>query len=61
MDFNGWGAALTTSLATALSLYLGAIPRIIGFLVILIIGWLIAGVWLSFLLIALSRAEKARA
>src|SRR5574339_1254083 len=43
MDFNGWGAALTTSLATALSLFLGAIPRIIGFLVILIIGWLIAG------------------
>jgi hypothetical protein len=42
MDFNGWGAALTTSLATALSLFLGAIPRIIGFLVILIIGWLIA-------------------
>ena len=24
-------------------------------------GWLIAGVWLSFLLLALSRAEKARA
>src|SRR5215216_6520593 len=43
MDFNGWGAALTTSLAAALSLFLGAIPRIIGFLVILIIGWLIAG------------------
>jgi hypothetical protein len=43
MDINAWGAALTTSLATALSLFLGAIPRIIGFLVILIIGWLIAG------------------
>jgi hypothetical protein len=43
MDINAWGAALTTSLATALGLFLGAIPRIIGFLVILIIGWLIAG------------------
>src|SRR4030095_2891843 len=43
MDINTWGAALATSLATALSLFLGAIPRIIGFLVILIIGWLIAG------------------
>jgi hypothetical protein len=42
MDINAWGAALTTSLATALSLFLGAIPRIIGFLVIVIIGWLIA-------------------
>lgn len=43
MDINSWGAALMASLATALSLFLGAIPRIIGFLVILIIGWLIAG------------------
>src|SRR5687767_11878985 len=43
MDINAWGAALTTSLATALSLFLGAIPRIIGFLVIIIIGWLISG------------------
>ena len=44
MDINAWGAALTTSLATALSLFLGAIPRVIGFLVIIIIGWLISGV-----------------
>lgn len=43
MDINSWGAALMASLATALSLFLGAIPRIIGFLVILIIGWLVAG------------------
>ena len=43
MDINTWGAALATSLATALSLFLGAIPRIIGFLVILVIGWLISG------------------
>ena len=43
MDINAWGAALTPSLATALSLFLGAIPRIIGFLVILVIGWLISG------------------
>jgi len=43
MDINTWGAALATSLATALSLFLGAIPRIIGFLVILIIGWIISG------------------
>ena len=43
MDINAWGAALTTSLATALSLFLGAIPRVIGFLIILIIGWFISG------------------
>jgi hypothetical protein len=43
MDITAWRTALVTSLGTALSLFLGAIPRIIGFLVILIIGWLIAG------------------
>jgi hypothetical protein len=43
MDISGWGAALTASLTTALSLLLGAIPRVIGFLVILIVGWLISG------------------
>jgi hypothetical protein len=43
MDFNEWGAALATSVATALSLFLAAIPRIIGFLIILIIGWIISG------------------
>jgi hypothetical protein len=39
---SSWGEALLTSLAAALALFLGAIPKIIGFLVILIIGWLIA-------------------
>lgn len=57
MDVNAWGAALTTSLATALSLFLGAIPRIIGFLVIIIIGWLISGA-LSAGVAAILRAVK---
>src|ERR671933_751116 len=39
---TSWGEALMTSLVAALALFLGAIPKIIGFLVILIIGWLIA-------------------
>src|SRR5215212_8657774 len=39
---TSWGEALLTSLAAALALFLGAIPRIIGFVVILIIGWIIA-------------------
>jgi hypothetical protein len=37
-----WGTALITSAAAALALLLGAIPRIIGFAVILIVGWIIA-------------------
>ncbi len=37
-----WGTALITSVAAALALLLGAIPKVIGFAVILIIGWIIA-------------------
>jgi len=38
-----WGEAVMTSMTAALALFLAAIPRVIGFLVILLIGWLIAG------------------
>jgi hypothetical protein len=38
------GDSLAVSLAGALALFFEAIPRIIGFLIILIVGWLIAGV-----------------
>src|SRR5689334_22261944 len=37
-----WGTAIMSSVAAALALLLAGIPKIIGFLVILIIGWLIA-------------------
>lgn len=37
-----WTDAVMTSLAAALAILLGAIPKIIGFAVIVIIGWLIA-------------------
>ena len=47
MNINEWGAALVTSLTAALSLFLAAIPRIVGFLVILVIGWFIAGLLAS--------------
>lgn len=39
---TSWGDAFITSLTGALALLLGAIPKILGFLVILIIGWIIA-------------------
>jgi hypothetical protein len=38
-----WGTAVMTSLTAALSLFLAAIPRVLGFIVILIVGWLISG------------------
>src|SRR4051812_2103814 len=39
---TSWGEAVMTSLAAALAMFMAAIPKVIGFLVILIIGWLIA-------------------
>jgi mechanosensitive ion channel-like protein len=52
-----WGAALMTSVAAALALLLAGIPKIIGFLVILIIGWLIASA-LAAAVAALLRAVR---
>lgn len=57
MDINAWGAALAASLTTALSLFMAAIPRIIGFLVILVIGWFISGL-LASAVAALLRAVR---
>jgi hypothetical protein len=37
-----WGEAIMTSVAGALAMFLGVIPKAIGFAVIVIIGWLIA-------------------
>ena len=37
-----WGTAIMSSVAAALALLLGGIPKVIGFLVILLIGWFIA-------------------
>ena len=37
-----WGTAVMTSLTAALALFLSAVPKVIGFIVILVIGWFIA-------------------
>ncbi len=37
-----WGAAVLTSLAGALALIFSFVPKLLGFLIILLIGWLIA-------------------
>lgn len=41
-QISSWGEAALTSVAAALALFLAAIPKVIGFLLILIIGWFIA-------------------
>src|SRR5215208_4257309 len=52
-----WGDAFLTSFAAAMALFLGAIPKIIGFAVILIIGWIVAGL-LATAVAALLRAVR---
>jgi hypothetical protein len=37
-----WGTAIMTSLTAALALFLAAIPKVLGFVIILLIGWFIA-------------------
>lgn len=37
-----WGTAVMTSLTAALALFLSAVPKVIGFVIILIVGWFIA-------------------
>jgi small-conductance mechanosensitive channel len=37
-----WGAAIYTSLTTALALAFAFIPKLIGFLIILLVGWIVA-------------------
>ena len=39
---NGWGAALLASTTAALTTLLAVVPRVIGFLLIVLIGWFIA-------------------
>lgn len=37
-----WGEAMMTSLAGALAMFLAAIPKVLGFIIILVIGWFVA-------------------
>jgi len=39
---QNWGDAMLASLTSAMALFFSAIPKILGFIVILIIGWIIA-------------------
>jgi hypothetical protein len=52
-----WSEAMLTSIAAALALLLGAIPKVIGFALILIIGWMIASA-LAAAVAAILRAVK---
>lgn len=53
----GFGQSLVDSFRGAMTMILAAIPKIIGFLLILFIGWLIAG-WIAGLVTRLLRAIR---
>lgn len=42
VQVTDWGEAMMTSLAAAMALFFSAVPKIIGFVVIVIAGWFIA-------------------
>jgi Conserved TM helix len=42
VGISDWGEAMMTSATGALMLFLAAVPKIIGFVVILVVGWFIA-------------------
>ena len=44
VEVSNWGDAIFLALSNALNTFLAAIPSIIGALVIIIIGWIIAGI-----------------
>jgi hypothetical protein len=54
---NDWGQALLTSFSAALAMFLSAIPRMIAFAVILIVGWIVASL-LAKAVAALLRAVR---
>lgn len=54
-QITDWGQALMASLAGALAMFFGAIPKLLGFVVILVAGWLIASL-LEKAVVALLRA-----
>ena len=54
-QITDWGQALMASLAGALAMFFGAIPKILGFIVILVAGWIIAAL-IEKAIIALLRA-----
>jgi len=54
---TNWGTSLMASLSAALNLLFAAVPRVLGFLIILGIGWLVAAA-VERLLVAVLRAVR---
>lgn len=59
-QITDWGQALMASLAGALAMFFGVIPKVLGFIVILVVGWLIASL-IEKAVVALLRAVNFNA
>lgn len=52
-----WGASLMASLNSAMSLFFAAIPRLIGFAVIIIVGWIVSALLAKAIAMLLRKAR----
>ncbi len=54
---SNWGASLMASLTSAMSLFFAAIPRVIGFAVIIIVGWIVSALLARGIAVLLRKAR----
>lgn len=59
-SIQDWGDAILLALSTALTNFLGAIPAVIGAIVILVIGWILSGAFARITRALLDRAGADR-
>jgi ABC-type dipeptide/oligopeptide/nickel transport system permease subunit len=52
-----WGASLMASLTSAMSLFFAAIPRLFGFIVIVIVGWIVSALLAKAIAMLLRKAH----
>ena len=44
VTFSNWGDAMMASVSQAMAIFLAAIPKLIGFVIILVVGWIVASI-----------------
>ena len=54
---SNWGASLMASLTSAMSLFFAAIPRVMGFMVIIIVGWIVSALLAKAIAMLLRKAQ----
>ena len=57
LQVTNWGASLMASLTSAMSLFFAAIPRLIGFVAIIIVGWIVSALLAKAIAMVLRKAH----